>query len=89
MNKTFFQKAMMGFVASLFCIFIPSCMNEEYEMSEEKLDLEATVFQEGVSLPLGSSAKIKIKDLLDDLDPEVKEYFEKNANATQHCWRRR
>jgi len=72
---------MMGFVASLFCIFIPSCMNEEYEMSEEKLDLEATVFQEGVSLPLGSSAKIKIKDLLDDLDPEVKEYFEKNANG--------
>ena len=52
-----------------------SCVNEEYEVSEDKMNLEVTVFQEGVSIPLGSTAAIKAKDLEDRLDEEYREYL--------------
>ena len=81
MNKTSFFRATMGFVASTLCVFLPSCVNEEYEMSEDTLDLEVTVFKEGVTLPLGSTEQIKLGDLLDMLDPEVAKYFEENADG--------
>ena len=81
MKKTSLLRATIGSVASIFCVFLPSCVNDEYEMSEDRLDLEATVFQEGVVLPLGSTSRIKIADLLDQLDPEVAEYFSKNAEG--------
>ena len=49
MKKMLLLKAMMWFVASFFCVLLPSCVNGEYEMSEEKLDLEVTVFQATLS----------------------------------------
>ena len=81
MKKTLLLKAMMCLVASFFCVFLPSCVNGEYEMSEEKLDLEVTVFQEGVSLPLGNTEQIRMEDLLEQLDPEVAEYFKQNPSG--------
>ena len=81
MKKTLLLKAMMCLVASFFCVLLPSCVNGEYEMSEEKLDLEVTVFQEGVSLPLGNTEQIRMEDLLEQLDPEVAEYFKQNPSG--------
>ena len=52
-----------------------ACVNEEYEVSEDKMNLEVTVFQEGVSIPLGNTAAIKAKDLEDRLDEEYREYL--------------
>ena len=68
MKSTFLQ-ATMTFAAFILCLLLQSCVNDDYEMSEEKLDWEITVFQDGVVLPLGSSAKIKMEDILDLLDP--------------------
>ena len=52
-----------------------ACVNEEYEVSEDKMNLEVTVFQEGVSIPLGSTAAIKVKELEESLDEEYREYL--------------
>ena len=78
MKKTSLLGAAMGFAALFSCVFLSSCVNEEYEISEEKLDLEITGFQEGIVLPLGQTSRICIGDLMDLLDPEVADFFKKN-----------
>ena len=82
MKEKSILKAAMTSAALSLCILFPSCVNEEYEVSEEKLNLEVTVFQEGVVLPLGSTSKIMVKDLMAELDPEVADFFEKNADGS-------
>ena len=37
-----------------------SCVNKKYEMSEDRLDLNVTVFQDGLTLPLGSTVKVRL-----------------------------
>lgn len=81
MKKTSLLGAAMGFAALFSCVFLSSCVNEEYEISEEKLDLEITGFQEGIVLPLGQTSRICIGDLMDLLDPEVADFFKKNAQG--------
>lgn len=49
-------------------MLLTACVNEEYRLSEERLNLEMTVFQEGVALPLGSTDSLKLKDLVGMLD---------------------
>lgn len=80
MIKTFHSRAAVCIVASLF-LFVTSCIQEEYRISEETLNLEVTVFQEGISLPLGSTDSIKVSYLVDQLDPEVKEMFQTTDGA--------
>jgi len=75
MIKTFLSRAAVIIVASL-SLFMVSCVQEEYEISEETLNLEVTVFQEGVALPLGSTDAIKIGEILDQYaTDEIKEMF--------------
>ena len=64
MIKTFLSRATVGVVAC-FSLFMTSCIQEEYKISEETLDLEVTVFQEGVALPIGSTDKITIGKVLE------------------------
>ena len=40
-------------------LVLSSCVNEKFTISEEKLDTEVQVFQEGLSIPLGSTDRIK------------------------------
>ncbi len=51
-------------------LFATSCVNEKYDMSGDKLNMEITPFEDGVTLPLGSTEQIKLKDLLEDVDSE-------------------
>lgn len=75
MIKTFLSRAAIIIVASL-SLFAVSCIQEEYKISEETLNLEMTVFQEGVSLPLGSTDSIKISQVLElYADDELKKMF--------------
>lgn len=63
--------------SAVFSLFLAqSCVNEKYEISEDTLDLEVSVFQDGVSIPLGSTDSIKLKSLLSELDPETLQYFQ-------------
>lgn len=75
-NNNYMNKAIYMISAGIILLLASaSCVNEEYEVSEDKMNLEVTVFQEGVSIPLGSTAAIKAKDLEDRLDEEYREYL--------------
>lgn len=65
--------------SSLLTVF-SSCVNEEYQLSEDRINLEVTVFQDGLSVPLGSTAKIMLKDVKDSLlngidNDSIRKYF--------------
>lgn len=64
MIKTNFSRAALCVVACL-SLFMTSCIQEEYKISEETLNTEVTVFQEGVALPIGSTDKITIGKVLE------------------------
>lgn len=67
-------------VMAMLSVFV-SCVNEEYEVSEDRVNLEVTVFQDGVTIPLGNTAPIKLKDLVSLLDEEYRRYFEAGDNG--------
>ena len=79
MGKSFFSRVTACAVACVFFIATPSCVNNKYELSEENLDMNVTVFQEGISLPLGSTADITLKELLAKM--ELGEDFDKYFGA--------
>lgn len=54
-----------------FSVLGTSCVNEEYDMSKDNLNLEVTPFEDGVVLPLGSTEQIKLKELLKDVDADI------------------
>lgn len=72
-----------GVIALLSLLFFSvlgtSCVNEEYDMSEDNLNLEVTPFEDGVVLPLGSTEQIKLKDLLKDVDADILNVGENGA----------
>lgn len=72
MNYRLFIKIIAA-TAAVFSIF--SCVNEEYEISEDRLDLNVNLFQEGLAVPLGSTDKIVVGDLIDKFYPDYKEYI--------------
>ena len=74
MIKTFLSRATIFVVVSLF-LFMTSCVQKEYEISEETMNLEVTVFQDGISLPLGSTKALTIGQLIDQFGDEVKDMF--------------
>ena len=55
----------------LLSFLTASCVNEEYDMSEDNLNLEVTPFEDGLTLPLGSTDPIKLKELLKDVDADI------------------
>ena len=64
-----------GVTALLSVLFLSflgtSCVAEEYDMSEDNLNLEVTPFEDGLTLPLGSTEKIQLKELLKDVDADI------------------
>lgn len=77
MKPTLFNRVTIVFVALSYFIFALSCVEQEYEISEENLNMEVTVFQEGVQIPIGSTAELKVKDLLEKFgEDESSEYLE-------------
>lgn len=71
MDKQLFLRGMLWSIASVVLISGTSCVNEEYDMSGDNLNLEVTPFQEGVVLPLGSTDVIKISEVLKDVEFEA------------------
>jgi hypothetical protein len=80
MKKSRMIRAITSVVASMFLLLTSSCVNKEYELSEDRISLDVTVFQEGLSVPLGSTSKIMLKDVKDSLlknveDTSMLKYF--------------
>ena len=53
-------------IVALVSVFAAiSCVQQEYEISEDNLNLEVTVFQEGTEIPLGSTGELNMEDLME------------------------
>lgn len=53
-------------IVTLISVFVTmSCVQQEYEISEENLNLEVTIFEEGAQIPLGSTGEMNMKDMLE------------------------
>ena len=70
MQKTFIHKAVACAAVFISLMGLGSCVNEQYEISEERLDLNMTVFQEGLCLPIGTTEKLSLGNILKQVDPE-------------------
>ena len=74
MKSTVFSRMAILLTAVLSVL---SCVREEYTVSEDNLNLEVTVFQEGLQIPLGSTDSLKVKDLLEKFgEGEASEYLQ-------------
>jgi hypothetical protein len=68
MKKLIIKKT---FWAALLAVGLVSCVNEEYDLND--VNTEITVGGEALTLPLGSTEQLKLKDLLKSLDTDILE----------------
>lgn len=52
-------------VALLSMSSVLSCVQQEYEISEDNLNLEVTLFQDGAQVPLGTTGEMNMKNLME------------------------
>lgn len=71
-----FAKAMTSVVAFFTFLILSSCTNEEYDLSAGNIDLKVTIFQEGISLPLGSTKEVYLEQLYSKLNSNVTEIIQ-------------
>ena len=75
--KRFFNKKTAVLVVLFSCVSLAvSCVNTNYELSEDKVNTNVTIFQDGLTLPLGTTAPIKMEELYGMLDPELQEIIQ-------------
>ena len=65
--------------AALLSSSLVSCVNEEYDVND--LNPEVTLMEEGLTLPLGSTKQLALKDLLSGLDEDMLQVLEGGAYA--------
>lgn len=89
MCKTFNRKVAATVAAVLSLLGVNSCVNEQYEISEERLDLNMTLFQEGLCLPLGSTEKVRLDSILNKLglEEDFKKYIAAENGAYSFSYR--
>ena len=76
MRSCFNIRAMAVAIAILASFLATSCVNDKFDLSKENLDLNVTVFQEGISLPLGSTDKISLDQLFSKLEGDASEILQ-------------
>ncbi len=58
---------------ALFCLvaLASSCVDNEYDMSGDRVNLEVTPFQKGLAIPLGNTGQVKLGDLLKEVNTDI------------------
>lgn len=89
MQKTFIHRAAVCAAVFVSLVGLGSCVNEQYEISEERLDLNVTAFQEGLCLPLGSTEKIRLDTIIRKagLEEEFTKYIANEDGAYSFYYR--
>ena len=77
--KKFNYSYVTAAVAVLVISALSSCVNEEYDVKD--INTEVTIMQEGLSLPLGSTKQLALKDLLSGLDEDMLQVLDGGAYA--------
>ena len=75
MNRSIFRHIAAALAGLPMLFAAASCVNKEYVIAEDKINLEVNVFQEGVVIPVGTTDVIKVKDLVSMLDEEYQQYL--------------
>ena len=70
--------AAVAFAAILSSALV-SCVNEEYDVND--LNTEVTLVEKGLTIPLGSTKQLALKDLLSGLDEDMLQVLEGGAYA--------
>lgn len=70
-------------VAALLASCLSSCVNEEYDV--ENLNTEITVGAEGLTLPIGSTKQLNLKDLIAGMDEDMLQVLDGGAYALRIC----
>ncbi len=69
------RQCLSGAVAGLLLLSVSplgtSCVNEDYDMTGDRMNNEVTLFQEGLTLPVGRTEKIRLEELLTEVDENV------------------
>ena len=55
---------------------VSSCVNPEYELSEDNINTDITIAQDGLVLPLGKTAPITLGELYDKYGQDLKDYLQ-------------
>lgn len=75
-------------IVALVSVFAAiSCVQQEYEISEDNLNLEVTVFQEGTEIPLGSTGELNMEDLMESFNEGGSSaYLEASGEDGEYCF---
>lgn len=79
MKKFNYSYVAVAAVAALLASGLSSCVNEEYDV--EDLNTEITVGAEGLTLPIGSTKQLKLKDLIAGMDEDMLQVLDGGAYA--------
>ena len=66
-------------VSAVFAVSLSSCVNEEYDV--EDINTEVTLGSEGLTLPLGSTKQLTLKNLLSSMDEDMLQVLDGGAYA--------
>lgn len=78
MKRLNYSYAAAAFAAVLAPALV-SCVNEEYDVDD--LNTEITLMAEGVTVPLGSTRQLALKDMLSSMDDDVLQVLDGGAYA--------
>lgn len=79
MKNNIFSDLSKSILMILFAVSFSSCVNEEYDV--EDINTEITVGSEGVSIPLGSTRQLTLKNMLSGMDQDMLNVLEGGAYA--------
>ena len=67
--------AVISFAAFIVSGLLSSCINPDYELSDDRLNMDVTLFQEGVSFPLGKTVPFTMGELYDQYGKWLEDYL--------------
>ena len=80
--KSFFNILLaLTIVACSVSALFSSCVRPEYELSEDNLNLDMTLFQEGIVFPLGNTVSFTLGELYDKYGQALEDYFKHKSKS--------
>lgn len=68
----------MSIAVSCISALLSSCVNPDYELSADNLDLDVTLFQDGIAFPLGKTAAFTLGELYDKYGQALEDILNNN-----------
>ena len=76
----------MSFATFSLCALFPSCVNSEYELSEENINTDITIAQDGIVFPLGKTVPVTLGELFEQYGQDFKDYIQNQDGKYGFCY---